>query len=71
MYLLYLAGITVFTDESAYYVDVAYLKYFRDLEVVVDYSWGVVALSYLYREVNNASHYNTKHLSRYLTLFQV
>jgi len=59
IYLLYLVGITLFTDKSAYYVDVAYL---RDLELVVGYAWGV-ALSHLYKELNNASHYNTKHLS--------
>jgi len=35
IYLLYLVGITLFTDKSAYYVDVAYMKYFRDLKHVL------------------------------------
>jgi len=52
-------------------VDVSYLKYFRDLEVVAGYSWGDAALSHLYKELRNASHYNTKHLSGYLILLQV
>jgi len=71
IYLLYLVGITIFTDEIIIYVDVTYLKYFRDLELVADYSWRVAALSHLYKELNNASHYNTKHLSGYLSWLQV
>jgi len=59
IYLLYLVDITLFTDKSAYYVDIAYLKYFRDLELVAGYAWGVVALSHLYMDLNNASYYNT------------
>jgi hypothetical protein len=62
MYLLYLVGIMLFNDKSAYYANVAYLKYFRDMELVAGYSWGVATLSHLYRELNNASYYNTKHL---------
>jgi hypothetical protein len=38
IYLLYLVGITLFTDKSSHYVDVVYLRYFRDLEVVAGYS---------------------------------
>jgi len=49
-------GITLFTDKSARNVDVAYLKYFIDLELVVGYAWGTEALSHLYRELNNVSH---------------
>jgi hypothetical protein len=71
IYLLYLVGITLFTNKNAYYVDVVYLRYFRDLVVVAGYSWGAATLSYLYKELNNVSHYNTKHLGRYLTLLEV
>jgi len=69
IYLFYLVGITLFTDKSARYVDVAYLEYFRDLELVSDYAWGLLALSHRYMKLNNASHYNTKHLLGYLSLF--
>jgi len=71
IYLLYLVGITLFTDKRATYVDVVYLRYFRDLDVVVGFSWGATALSHLYRELNHASHWSTKHLLVYLTLLQV
>jgi len=71
IYLMFLVGITLFTNKSDTYVDVVYLRYFRDLEVVTGFSWGVVALSHLYRELNHAAHWNTRHLSRYLTLLQV
>jgi len=71
IFLLYLVDITFFTDKSATYVDVVYLKYFRDMEVVSGYSWGPGALSHLYRELNRVSNWNIKHLSGYLTLLQV
>jgi hypothetical protein len=71
IYLLYLVGITIFIDKSATYVGVVYLRYFRDLEVVAGYSWGVAALSHLYKETNNVAHWNTKHLSGYLTFLHV
>ena len=47
IYLLYLVGITLFTDKSATGVDVVYLKYFRDLDLVAGYSWGAVALAHV------------------------
>jgi len=40
-------GITLFTDKSATTVDVVYLKYFRDLDLVAGYSWGAVALAHV------------------------
>lgn len=39
IYLLYLVWVTLFTNKSANYVEVTYLKYFRYLEFVSDYSW--------------------------------
>jgi len=33
IYLLYLVGITLFTDMSATYIDVSYMGYFKDLEL--------------------------------------
>jgi hypothetical protein len=39
IYLMYLVGITLFTDKSATFVDAVYLRYFRDLEVVAHFSW--------------------------------
>jgi len=36
IYMLYLVGITLYADKSQPTVDVVYLRYFRDLDVV---SW--------------------------------
>ncbi|XP_024634854.1 protein MAIN-LIKE 1-like [Medicago truncatula] len=40
IYLLYLVEITIFSDKSQWVVDVVYLEYFRDLDLVAGYSWG-------------------------------
>jgi len=61
----------LFIDKSATYVDVSYLRYFRDLEVVSDYAWGVASLAHLNRELNKVSHYKTKNLAIYLSWLQV
>jgi hypothetical protein len=37
IYLMYLVGMTLFTDKSVHYVDVVYLRYFRDMEVVASH----------------------------------
>ena len=55
--LMYLVGITLFTDKSTTYVDVVHLRYFRDLEVADGFSWGVTTLSHLYMELNHAAHW--------------
>jgi len=65
IYLLYLVGITLFIDKSATAVDVVYLKYFRDLDLVVGYSWGAAALARLYRELNKAACWNCGQVSGY------
>lgn len=71
IYLPYLVGITLFTNKSANYVNVTYLKYFRDQKPISDYAWGVVVVTHLYMELNNGSHHKTKHLVKYLNLFEV
>jgi len=71
IYLLYLVGITIFTDKSQWAVDVVYLSYFRDLDLVAGYSWGAAALSYLYKELNNDARWNCSQVAGYLTLLQV
>jgi len=71
IYLLYLVGVTLFIDKSQNVVDVVYLRYFRDLDLVVGYSWGVAAFAHLYRELNNAARWNCSQVVGYLTLLQV
>jgi hypothetical protein len=55
IYLLYLVGITIFSDKRQWAVDVVYLKYFRDLDLCAGFSWGAAALAHLYKELNNAA----------------
>jgi len=64
-------GITLFTDNSANYVDITNLNYFKYLELVSNFAWGVASRAHLYMELNRGSHYKTRHLSKYLTLLQV
>lgn len=47
-YLLYLVGMSMFVDKSAYYVDVVYLRYFIDLGGIHEYNWGNSYLVYMY-----------------------
>jgi len=57
IYVLYLVRITLFTDKSATVVDVVYMRYIRDVDLVDGYSWGAAALAHLYRE-NKAARWN-------------
>jgi len=70
IYLLYLVGITIFTDKSQWAVVVVYLRYFGDLDLV-GYSWGAAALAHLYKEFNNVARWNYSQVAGYLTLLQV
>ena len=67
----YLVGITLFTDKSATAVDVVYLRYFRDIDIVAGYSWGAATLAHLYRDISKAARWNCGQVSGYLTLLQV
>ena len=69
IYLLYLVGITLFTNTNVVYV--VYLRYFRDLDLVAGYSWGAAALAHLYMELNNVARWNCNQVAGYLTLLQV
>ena len=52
-------------------MDVVYLRYFRDLDLVAGYLWGAAALAHLYRELNNVARWNYGQVAGYLTLLQV
>jgi len=58
IYLLYLVGIMILTNKSQRAVDVVYLRYFRDLDLVAGYSWGAATLAHLYKELNNVARCN-------------
>jgi len=69
--LLYLVGITLFTDNNARYRDLSYLEYFHDLEMVGDYTWGTDALTHVYNKLNVVCVHKTKQLGNYMILLQV
>ncbi len=70
-YLLHLVGSTLFADKSGTRTKVAYLSMFVDLGDVGSYSWGGMALAYMYDQLREASKAMTKQMAGYLTLLQV
>lgn len=70
-FLLHLVGATLFADKSATRTKVAYLSMFLDLGAAGSYSWGAMALAYMYDQLREASRASTKQIAGYLTLFQV
>ena len=71
IYLLQLVGAAHFTDKTTTHVDVIYLEYLNDLELVNDYPWETTTLSHLCREFINACRFNIAHLVGYATFFHV
>ena len=47
-YLLYLVGYTIFIDKSDNYFDAVFIKYFRDLTTIHQWSYGVSTLAFPY-----------------------
>lgn len=39
-YLIYFVETSIFVDNSAYYVDVVYLRHFIDFDRIHEYKWG-------------------------------
>jgi hypothetical protein len=70
-FLLYLLGATIFTNKSGQYVDVIFLTYLQDLNVVNTWNWGASGLAYLYNYLDIASCPKTKQHGGYNCLLQV
>ena len=70
-YLLFLIGCTLFIDKSGTLVSVAYLILFDDLSMIGNYTWGVVCLAYLYRQLGIVTRRDVKGIAGYLTLLEV
>jgi hypothetical protein len=47
-YFMLLVGTTIFSNKAKNYVDLMYLKYFREIDRVENYAWGTTALTLLY-----------------------
>ncbi|XP_058726959.1 protein MAIN-LIKE 1-like [Vicia villosa] len=65
---MHVVGAACFVDKSARYVDVAYLRYFMDLDTVHQWNWGAATLAYLYQKLNEASNWRTRQLVGSCTL---
>ncbi|MCI01034.1 putative IMP dehydrogenase/GMP reductase [Trifolium medium] len=68
--MLYVVGTIIFSSKSNSYVDLTYLLYLRDIELVNMYAWGPITLSFLYKELSNATVPKCKYLACYTTLLQ-
>jgi hypothetical protein len=70
-YLLFVDGTTIFSNKAKNYVEITFLRYLRELELVSTFTWGPTALSFLYNELSNANVPKCKYLAGYATLLQV
>ena len=61
----------VFLDKSGDRVDLMWLKFMQNLRNPCKYSWGSAALSWLYRQLCNATDKKAKQIGRPLTLVQL
>ncbi|KAK2443669.1 hypothetical protein QL285_014754 [Trifolium repens] len=69
-YLLFVVGTTIFSNKEKNYVDLTFLRYLRDLELVSTFAWDPAALSFLYNELSNAIVPKCKYLAGYATPLQ-
>ena len=56
---------------SSIHVHVVFLDAFRDLSQTESYSWGAVALVYMYENLNDKSKRTARQLVGYITFLQV
>jgi hypothetical protein len=70
-YILEMLGGSVFADTSVDKVHLIWLKFLEDFDTAGEYSWGSVALAWLYRQLCNATKANTKDIGGALILVQL
>ena len=68
-YLLHLVGCTLFANKSVTHISVIFLDEFRDLSQSLSYSQGVLALVYMYDNLNDVSKRIIRQLAGYIPLF--
>ncbi|KAK2455628.1 protein MAINTENANCE OF MERISTEMS [Trifolium repens] len=69
-FFLYLLGSTLFTNKSSQYVDVIFLTYLQDLDVVNTWNWGASALAYLFKYLEKSTRIPSGNHGGYNCLFQ-
>ncbi|PNY03122.1 hypothetical protein L195_g026445 [Trifolium pratense] len=70
-YLLFLVGTTIFSSKVKNYVDVTFLQYFQDLEIVGTYAWALAPLAFQYWDLSSVAIQKTKYLADHLTLLHI
>jgi hypothetical protein len=70
-FCLFLVCCTIFSNKSAWYVDVTYLQFFQDLTTTHEWNWGAAALAYMQQYMDDASDAETSQMAGYLSLVQV
>jgi hypothetical protein len=51
--LFFVVDTTIFLNKAKNYVDLTYLLYLTDIELISMYVWGPVAVPFLYMELSN------------------
>ncbi|KAK2417027.1 protein MAINTENANCE OF MERISTEMS [Trifolium repens] len=69
-FFLYLLDSTLFTNKSSQYVDVIFLTYLQDLDVVNTWNWGASALAYLFKYLEKSTRIPSGNHGGYNCLFQ-
>jgi len=70
-WILRFIGGVLLVDISSKRVLMRYLQFLVDFEECSSYAWGAAALSYLYKEMCNATYYNMQSIGGYVLLIQL
>ena len=70
-WILRFIGGVLLVDKSSKRVPMRYLQFLVAFEECSTYAWGAAALSYLYREMCNATYYNVQSIGGYVLLIQL
>jgi hypothetical protein len=70
-FLLYLLGSTLFTNKSTQYVDVIFLTYLQDLDLIHTWNWGASGLAYLFKYLDKSTRQASGNNGGYNCLLQV
>ncbi|MCI34353.1 serine/threonine-protein phosphatase 7 long form-like protein, partial [Trifolium medium] len=70
VYLLMMVSWNIFTDTSKNTINVSYLQYFNDLEIVDNFAWGATALTHMYKSLTTTTVLRVKVVPGYMTPLQ-
>ena len=70
-FLLYLAGSVLFTNKTNRHIDLIYLDCMADLHAIGKWSWGGMALAYLYDYLDDSVRLNNRTMVGCVTLLTV